>query len=68
MTFTDYPLKFSDYREALETALEESVIHKDWFLYFLRNNAGYYVIDFQGVAHSDEHLIMILTNGEAHIL
>lgn len=64
MTFAYYPLRFSDYSEALKTSQEESIEHKDWFVYLIRNNGGGYIVDFQGVAYSDETIIMCLKEGQ----
>jgi len=64
MTFFDYPIKETSFIYARERAIEESFFHPDHFIYLLRSNSGFYLIDHLGLIHSDEKIIFTFKNGE----
>jgi len=64
MTFASYPIKETSFIYARERAKEESLDHPDHFIYLLRSNSGYYLIDHIGLKHSDEKIIFTFKNGE----
>ena len=58
-----FPIKETDYIQAVTLAMEES-LQINWPVYLFRNNSGYYWIDILGEIFSDEKLIMSIFKGE----
>jgi len=63
-TFASYPMTYTSFITARETAKEESLEHPDHFIYLLKNNSGMYLIDYIGIKHDDEHVIATYKNGD----
>jgi len=63
-TFAYFPILETSFIYARERAIEESLNHPDHFIYVFKSNSGGYVIDYQGIKHSDEHLIFTFKDGD----
>jgi hypothetical protein len=59
-----YPVLIYDYKEAINTAILES-LENNLLTYLIRSNSGGYIIDITGEVFSDEKLVMTLFKGEA---
>lgn len=61
---SQFPIKQLTFVTAHETAKEESMSHREMFIYLFRSNSGGYVIDYLGVPKSDEKVIATYHKGE----
>jgi hypothetical protein len=65
MTIAEYPIREYSYIYATERAKEESLDHPDHFIYLLKSNKGFYLIDVLGLPKfDDERLIATYRKGE----
>jgi len=61
---SSFPIKETIPLLASLVAKQASLYYPDFFFYIFRNNSGGYLVDYQGLPHSDEHVIATFKNGE----
>jgi len=65
MSFEEYPIREYSYIYATIIAKEESLEHPDHYIYLLKSNRGFYLIDVLGLPKfDDERLIATYRKGE----